>query len=61
MDRVEIFCQQEETQKRLRQLLLEPAATYLAGKLYKYTVFVGALLIMQTILLLLLLAKSSMT
>ena len=54
LDRLEEVCRQEDTQRRLRKTLLDPAADYLARKLYKVTVVVGCLLLLQTCFVLLL-------
>lgn len=55
LDRLEDLCKQEDTQRRLRQSLLDPAAEYMARKLYKYTAIIGVLLCLQTGLILALL------
>ena len=50
-DRLDEICKREDTQVRLQRSLLDPAAAYLARKLFKYTLSFAVLLMVQTCLL----------
>lgn len=58
LDRLEDACRQEVTQKRLQASLLDPAAAYLARKLFKFTAVLGALLLLQLAILTALAARA---
>lgn len=51
MHKLELFCQQEETQKRLRHHLFEPAAAFVMQRVCKYAAALALLLLAQIVLL----------
>lgn len=51
MQKLEAFCQQEDTKQRLRQHLFEPAAAYVIHKICKYAAALAFLLLVQIVLL----------
>lgn len=55
LDGVDDLCRQEEVQRRLQMSVLDPAAAYLARRLFKYTAGFAVLLLLQTSLLVVLL------
>ena len=58
LEKLEEVCGQEETQRRIQANLLDPAATYIARKLFKYTACFTALMLLQICLLFLLLVPA---
>lgn len=51
LQKLESFCQQEDTKQRLRQHLFEPAAAYVIHKICKYAAALAFLLLVQILLL----------
>lgn len=51
MHKLELFCQQEDTQKRLRHHLLEPAAAFVMQRMCRYVAPLALLLLVQIVLL----------
>lgn len=58
LDRLEDAFRHEPTQRRIQEHLLDPAAAYLARKLFRYTACFGLLLLVQLLLLVVLLARA---
>ena len=52
LERLEDLCRDERTQRRLQQNLLDPAAAYLARKLWKYMLAFAALIVIHACLVL---------
>lgn len=59
MDKLEAFCQQEDIQARLRQNILEPAASHIISQISSCAAVLSLLLMLQIVLLTLLLWKLS--
>ena len=57
-DSLDEVCKRQDTQERLQRSLLDPAAAYLARKLFRYTMGFAALLMIQTCLLVVLIYTS---
>ena len=54
---LDALCKHEEAQKRLSHHLMDPAAAYLARKLFKYSLVLGFLMVVQATMVTLLFFK----